>query len=148
MSTDERSVLLEAASAARSENYDPNEYCRSPPIMAARWWSYLNYSEQHLSGSDFMACVPASVFEHNIVKSFRAHYVAKRESSDFPRGMPIEAETYGSIEFNTIRNLDPLLKYCGSTVEHESQDFGWRFGTLLTSTDYTTNNIWWERLAD
>lgn len=61
--------------------------------------------------------------------------------------MPISTETYGGIEGYAIRNKDSLLKHSGSTMERESQDFGWVFGTLLSSTDYTTNNIWWGRLA-
>lgn len=73
----------------------------------------------------------------------------RERSLHFPKDMPIAAaaETYGGIEVCAIRKQHSLLMFYDSTMEHESQNYGGRFGTLLTSTDYSKADVWWGRLA-
>lgn len=59
----------------------------------------------------------------------------------------VTGEAYIGLEFYKIVNQDKLVEHVERTRKPEGVDYGWIFGTLLTSLDCTMHNIWWGKLV-
>lgn len=114
-----------------SENYGPKNFFR-PPIQAGRWRPYLNYNTRFCAGNYFMVCIRLSNYETNFLTSFRRHYVDTSESYYFENQLPMTAETQAASR---------------STPSTKSSSYSCAFVALLNSMDFTTNSLWWGRMA-
>lgn len=57
------------------------------------------------------------------------------------------AETYGGIHVYPIKNVQQIHMYYEGTSEYDMKDWSWVFGTLLNSTGFAKDNLWWGRFA-
>lgn len=112
------------------------------------WWSYLNYNKQFYEGMRVMVCFPLRDYESNSVKTFRRHLVAKSESYHFESQLPMPAETYGGVQICPTNSQAQLRMDYDGVMDNEKTKYAWVPWTVLTSQDFTQNNLWWGRLAE
>lgn len=138
MSLGDIKVLLPAVYLLRSQGHTLNSLFKSP-IHTPRWWSHLSSAMHVREGQHFM---PITVYEQNFVKSFQSHNVKKSQNNSFDSMSPMVGEAPGGSEVYKIVADDKLVDYFGWTRTSDGVDYGWIFGTLLTSLHYTTQNLW------
>lgn len=121
VSADGLKVSSQAVCSSMSENYDPKQSVRSL-AMAARWRSCLNFSKQHFPAIySWSACRPATP---TFPKRNAQH------SGDLRRHRSLRGPQPGLLA--QVLRLDDGARVAQLWLG---------FGTLLTSTDYTKNNL-------